>query len=90
MAKRALIIGINYTGTEFELRGCITDALEIRSMLIHKLGYKVENIICMTDNSPDVLYPTRDNILAQIAKLVNDAKKGDQLFFSLFGSRNTN
>ena len=26
MAKKALCIGINYVGTEFELRGCINDA----------------------------------------------------------------
>ena len=36
--KRALVIGINYTGTECQLNGCIPDALAVYSMLIEKMN----------------------------------------------------
>ncbi|KAI0696594.1 caspase domain-containing protein [Cytidiella melzeri] len=34
--KKALCIGINYTGTQHELRGCVNDAKNVRNYLIRK------------------------------------------------------
>ena len=34
MLKKALLIGINYTGTDYELRGCINDSINLKQFLI--------------------------------------------------------
>ena len=39
MSKRALIVGINYPGTDNELRGCVNDALAMQKFLESK-GYQ--------------------------------------------------
>ena len=57
--KRALLIGINYTGTANELQGCINDVLSVNDKLTQN-GFK--NINIMTDLTP--IIPTRNNILS--------------------------
>ena len=39
----ALVVGLNYKGTQMELAGCINDAINVRDMLISK-GYEVHTI----------------------------------------------
>jgi hypothetical protein len=69
MIKKALLIGINYTGTEDELTGCINDAKNMRKLLIDVYGYKPENILLLTDFTE---YPaTRNNILAAMPWLLS-------------------
>ena len=36
--KKALIIGVNYTGTSEELGGCINDAVRIKAFIISTIG----------------------------------------------------
>ena len=58
--KYALLIGINYTGTRFELDGCVNDVRRVGQFLSH-LGYYA---ICLTDDQPNPNYlPTKTNIL---------------------------
>ena len=59
--KLALIIGINYTGKNGELRGCITDTQKIINMLKTRCGYNDSQIILLTDETP--IKPTKTNIL---------------------------
>jgi hypothetical protein len=80
MVKKALLIGINYVGTPFELKGCIND---VNNMVVtlQKYGYTSVNII--TDATP--LKPTRKNIEAAISALVAGTKSGDTLVFHYSG-----
>ena len=61
----ALLIGCNYTGTNYRLFGCINDCLLIQKMLITNYNFKNDNIIFMRDDiydSNNSLYPNYDNI----------------------------
>lgn len=80
MSKKALLIGINYTGSSSALNGCINDVNNIKEYLINN-GYQSDNIKVLTDDTP--LKPTRVNILSGLLDLVvSDAKT---LFFHYSG-----
>lgn len=80
MSKRALLVGINYTGTSSALNGCINDVDNIKGYLL-KNGYSSQNITILTDET--AIKPTRVNILAKLLELVvSDAKT---LFFHYSG-----
>ena len=49
MVRKALLIGINYIGTEYELNGCINDAKNLRSFLTDNCLFKNENIKMLSD-----------------------------------------
>ncbi|KAF7348728.1 hypothetical protein MVEN_01391800 [Mycena venus] len=84
--RRALCIGINYHGQAHELRGCINDAKHVFSFLVRRAGYKAEDIVVLTEDSPHArAQPTRQNILDAMAWLVRDAHPHDALFFHYSG-----
>ena len=37
--RKALLIGINYTGTKHQLNGCINDAMNMKNYLVRDRGY---------------------------------------------------
>jgi len=78
--KNALLVGINYIGTDSELRGCINDANNIKARLISNNFNNIELITDLTDKKP-----TRDNILNGFKNLLVNAQEGDLLFFSYSG-----
>ena len=45
MSKFALLVGINYYNTNYQLYGCINDVIMMRKYLIEKRGYLNENQI---------------------------------------------
>jgi len=47
--KRALLVGINYLGTEAELGGCVNDVLNACDLLLNVYGYSPENILLLSD-----------------------------------------
>lgn len=62
--KKALCIGINYTGTDAELRGCINDARNMKQFLISTFGFKSEDIVMLLDDATHPRQiPTRENIV---------------------------
>lgn len=83
--KLALIIGINYTGKNGELRGCITDTEKIINMLKRRCGYTDSQIILLTDETE--LKPTKSNILNSIDLFVDRAHRENakELWFSYSG-----
>lgn len=83
--KRALLIGINYTGTSDELRGCINDINNINNVLTKNCDYKSENIKMLTDDPKNPNKPTKKNMEDNIRWLVNGCKAGDVLFFYYSG-----
>ncbi|KAJ6529206.1 caspase domain-containing protein [Mycena capillaripes] len=84
--RRALCIGINYHGQKHELRGCINDAKHVFNFLVRRAGYKAEDIVVLTDDSPyPRSQPTRKNIIEAMKWLVRDAHPHDALFFHYSG-----
>jgi len=79
-SKKALIFGLNYTGTSSELNGCINDAKSIESYLKEN-GFT--DIKMLTDETE--LKPTRFNILNEFKILLENSNKGDTLFIYYSG-----
>lgn len=67
----ALLIGINYVGTSNELRGCINDTANIRS-LFAEVGYT--DFTVLTDES--TTKPTRENILSALDMMIYKSNSG--------------
>lgn len=78
--KRALLIGINYFESEYELHGCINDASNIKRLLVNSYNYLDENIILLSDDKASVSMPTKQNIIDSIDYLVSLTQPGDTLF----------
>jgi hypothetical protein len=82
MVKKALFIGINYTGTSAQLNGCINDVYNVRNFLMQNCGYTTENMKVLTDND---IIPTNKAIKENIEWLLSGASEGDTLFFHYSG-----
>jgi hypothetical protein len=78
--KKALLIGINYTGTSSELYGCINDTTLIKERL-SKNGFTSINILTDVTSKK----ATRDNILAEFKNLLVNSQSGDLLFLLYSG-----
>ncbi|KAG9102450.1 Ca(2+)-dependent cysteine protease [Ceratobasidium sp. UAMH 11750] len=84
--RKVLTIGINYFGQNGELRGCINDSNNLKNFLCRQFGYKHEDVVQLTDDSPNPRQkPTRANIIAAMQWLVKDAQPNDSLFFHYSG-----
>jgi hypothetical protein len=85
MAKRALLIGCNYTATpSVQLSGCINDVVNMRNALIDAYGYQDSNIYTLRDDDKTRL-PTRTNILSALTQLVAISSPNDMLWFHYSG-----
>lgn len=77
MGKRALLVGINYVGTDSELRGCEND-VEHMDTYLRKRGFVTKVITEKTE-----LKPTRATIIRELLELIIS---GDtELFFHYSG-----
>jgi hypothetical protein len=72
--KIALLIGINYIGTESQLYGCQNDVIKMKDVLINNYGYKEENIIMLIDK-PEYIQPTASNIITQLNSIYISSSK---------------
>ena len=88
--KKALIIGINYFGTEHELQGCINDAMNVKHFLVNDRGFydSQHDMVVMTDhpqNRGTPFYPTGANMMAAFRWLTSYNQPGDILWLSYSG-----
>ncbi|CAE8651545.1 unnamed protein product [Polarella glacialis] len=93
--KKAVIIGINYAGTEADLHGPVNDALRWIKVLSQHYGFERKAILAMIDEYPrgelvsedDESYsqPTKEGIMEALDWLVSDALEGDCLAFIFAG-----
>lgn len=84
--KKAVLIGINYTGTKNQLRGCINDVKNMSSFLNQHFGYSWDDMVILTDDQRErARIPTRDNILRAMEWLVANARPNDSLVFHYSG-----
>ncbi|MFC3885577.1 caspase family protein [Bacillus songklensis] len=77
--KLALIIGINYRGTEKELSG-INDASDLLHKLVQDFGFNQSNIQLLIEE-----VATRKNILDGLERLVRELEPGDIGVFTYAG-----
>ncbi|CAD6576300.1 MAG: Ca(2+)-dependent cysteine protease [Cyphobasidiales sp. Tagirdzhanova-0007] len=85
--RKALLIGVNYTGTSNALRGCHNDARNVARFLQERYNFQQDDMVILMD-SPQTgprQQPTRQNILEAMAWLVSDAQPNDSLFFHYSG-----
>ena len=78
--KYAMLVGINYVETPYELNGCINDVESIESKLLQS-GFL--NFIKLTDNTS--LKPTKKTILNKFTALLRTGNPGDLLCFFYSG-----
>jgi len=76
--KRALLVGINYPGTNHALRGCVNDVNAMRDVLAVQYGF--ESIVMLTDGQA-----TTAAMLQAMKDLVSGAVAGDVLYFHYSG-----
>ena len=78
--KKALLIGINYLNTPYQLNGCIDDTTRMKDLLS---THGFSDFKILTDLT--VVKPTKSNILNEIKNLIVNSKAGDILFFYFSG-----
>lgn len=79
-SKKALLIGINYLDTPYQLNGCIDDTNRMKDLLS---SHGFNDFKILTDVT--TIKPTKDNILNELKNLIVNAKNGDVLFFYYSG-----
>merc|ERR1719271_919290 len=80
---RALLVGINYVGSNCELQGCWNDVETMKRYLLGQ-GYTEDCMkILLDDGSCDA--PNYGNITAAMTWLIEGAQAGDTLFFHYSG-----
>jgi len=80
VAKKALIVGINYLGTPNRLHGCVNDANNVYKLLTAHFGFDPANVVMLLDS-----HATTTNILNELNNLVSNPQKGDILYFHYSG-----
>ncbi|CAE5957654.1 unnamed protein product [Arabidopsis arenosa] len=85
MAKKAVLIGINYPGTAVELRGCVNDVRRMQKCLIELYGFANKDIIILIDTDKSCIQPTGKNIRDELTRLIASGQSGDFLVFHYSG-----
>jgi hypothetical protein len=80
--KRALLVGINYVGTPYQLAGCINDVVNMETQLKTFFPGAAEYRM-LTDTT--AIKPTKANILDSISWLVTGLKPGENVYFHYSG-----
>ena len=80
--KSGTFVGINYTGSQYALRGCVTDA-EKMAQFTQDHGWKTNSSVLLTDDSS--IRPTRTNILKEFAALLKNTGENEVSFFYYSG-----
>ena len=79
--KKALLVGINdYPGSGNDLRGCVNDTENLRSLLTKEFGFESAGIRTLTDRRA-----TKEAILDGLSDLVAKAAGGDTLLVHYSG-----
>jgi hypothetical protein len=80
VARKAVLVGINYPNTKHELKGCINDVVAMKSLLINNFDFKLDDINLITNEQA-----TTSNIKFHLQKMVSTSEPGDLIFFHFSG-----
>ncbi|KAI3661757.1 hypothetical protein MP638_003765 [Amoeboaphelidium occidentale] len=88
--SKALFIGINYFGSNIELRGCVNDVMNTKSFFQQMYTFPLlhQDAMILTDlkqNMGTPLYPTKENIIAALNWLTGDCQPGDRMLIHYSG-----
>jgi len=83
-AKRAILIGINYTGQQGQLSGCHNDVANIKKYLIEKENFQEKDMLILVDDGRHH-QPTRKNIMDAFERITQYSKAGDTVFIHYSG-----
>jgi hypothetical protein len=82
--KRAVLIGINYTGQDGELSGCHNDVKHIAQYLQKVHGFKKQNMSVLLDNGK-CDEPTYANIMMTLERIARESQPGDTVWLHYSG-----
>lgn len=90
--KRALLIGVGqypHLPEALQLRGPPNDVRLLQHVLESRLNFATSEIALLTDDLPAESLPTRDNIVRELRRLGNEARKNDEIliYFSGHGTQ---
>ncbi len=90
--KRALLIGVGqypHLPEALQLRGPLNDVRLLQQVLESRLNFATSEIALLTDDLPAESLPTRDNIVRELRRLGNEARKNDEIliYFSGHGTQ---
>lgn len=85
MTKKAVLIGLNYPGTDAELKGCINDVWTTHRFLTERYEFLPEDINVLIDTDPNYTQPTGANIRQALTNLIQSAESGDILYVHYSG-----
>jgi metacaspase-1 len=77
--RRAILIGINYTGQQGQLSGCHNDVKNMLEYIKTVHGFVDENIVVMLDDE-GYTQPTYDNIIKAYHTIASQSQPGDAVF----------
>jgi hypothetical protein len=83
--KRAVLIGIQYTGQSNGIPNSHQDVMNMSNYLINILGFQEHNVVRLMDDGRH-LEPTHQNILQNLKQLCNRSKAGDVAFIHYSGT----
>ncbi|XP_047312284.1 metacaspase-9-like [Impatiens glandulifera] len=87
--RMAVVVGCNYPKTQFQLHGCINDALSMADLLVKRMGFDPLNIeLLIDDHGHDhalMGMPTGENVKKALGRMIDCAQSGDVLFFHFSG-----
>ena len=86
--RKALLIGINYFGSQHQLQGCINDVQNVAAWLVSR-GYssRPQDMVFLTDERRGAYYPSGHNILAAMDWLVEEEECALFLHYSGHGGQ---
>ncbi|EOY22712.1 Metacaspase 1 isoform 2 [Theobroma cacao] len=85
-SKRAVICGVSYKNTGYELKGCINDANCMKYLLVNRFSFPESSIVTLTEEETDPhKRPTKHNIRMALNWLVQGCQPGDSLVFHYSG-----
>ncbi|XP_007038210.2 PREDICTED: metacaspase-1 isoform X1 [Theobroma cacao] len=85
-SKRAVICGVSYKNTGYELKGCINDANCMKYLLVNRFSFPESSIVTLTEEETDPhKRPTKHNIRMASNWLVQGCQPGDSLVFHYSG-----
>lgn len=77
--RRAILVGINYTGQQGQLSGCHNDVKNMKEYLMNEKGFESHNITVLMDDGYHT-NPTYSNMMSAYRNLVNVTRAGDSVF----------
>ena len=78
----ALLVGINYFTSQYQLYGCINDVNCVKSLLQSK---NFQKITLLTDDNSNQGIPNKETIINELINLLINAKDGETVFFHYSG-----